>query len=87
MCGLAVGALLAKHLMAPPEVRKTWRGITFIAAAVVLFVLFEMVKRANMVPAPPARQALQGPYSVPASSSLPSLTVSTVCPLTAKVKL
>jgi len=27
VCGLAVGALLAKHLMAPPEVRKAWYHI------------------------------------------------------------
>jgi len=85
LCGLAIGALLAKHLMAPPEVRKAWRGITFIAAAVVLLVLFEMVKRENTALPPPARQAWQPPYSVPASSSLPSLTVSTACPRTAKV--
>jgi len=85
VCGLAIGSLLAKHLMAPPEVRNTWRAITFIAAAVVLLVLYEMVKRQNAVPLPPATQSSQLSYSVPASSSSSSLTISTACPRTAKV--
>ncbi len=85
VCGLAIGALLAKHLMAPPEVRKAWRGIIFVAAAVVLVVLFEMVKRENATPLPPATQASLETYSVPVSSSSSSLTVSTACPRTAKV--
>jgi rhomboid protease GluP len=50
VCGLAIGAFLAKHLMAPPEVRKTWRGITFIAVTAILLVLFEMVKRSTVLP-------------------------------------
>jgi len=87
VCGLAVGALLAKHLMAPPEVRKMWRGITFIATAVVLLVLFEMVRHANAVPLPPATQSSLVTYSVRASSSSSSLSVSTACPRTAKVNL
>jgi len=87
VCGLAVGAILAKHLTAPPEVRKAWRGITFIAAAVVLFVLFEMVKRENTGPLPPAKEFSQLGYSVPASSSSPSRAASTACPSTVKVNL
>jgi rhomboid protease GluP len=85
VCGLAVGALLAKHLTAPPEARKTWRAVTFIATAVILFIVFEMVKRANGKPLPPAMQAWHLPYSVPASSSSSLLIVSPACPRTAKV--
>jgi len=85
LCGLAVGALLAKHLTAPPEVRKAWRGITFVAAAVLLFVLFETVKRQNAQPVQPTENSLHQLYSVPASSSSSSLTDSTACPRMAKV--
>jgi rhomboid protease GluP len=36
LAGLAIGAVLAKHLMAPPEIRNRWRNGVFVAAAVVL---------------------------------------------------
>jgi len=85
VCGLAVGAVLAKHLMAPRDVRRTWCAVTFIATAAILFVLFEMVKRANTRPVPPAMQSWELPYSVPASSSSSLLIVSTACPRTANV--
>jgi len=85
VCGLVLGAFLARHLTAPPEVRQTSRAITFVATAVILLVLFEMVKRKNAVPIEPAPQALHQPYSVPASSSSPSLTASTERPRTTKV--
>jgi len=85
VCGLVLGAFLARHLMAPPEARRAWRGITFAATAVILLVLFEMVKRKNSVPREPTAQALHPPYSVPVSSSSPSLTVAIERPRTMKV--
>jgi rhomboid protease GluP len=47
LAGLAIGAALAQHLMAPPEIRSRWRNGVFAAAAVVLFLAFELVKRAS----------------------------------------
>jgi len=52
LAGLAVGAVLAKHLMAPPEIRDGWRRGVFIAAAVVLVLLFIAVKHASANLAP-----------------------------------
>lgn len=45
--GLLLGAVLAKHLTAPPEVRDGWRRGVFVAAAVVLLLLFMLVKRVS----------------------------------------
>ena len=47
LTGLALGAVLAKHLMAPPEIRDGWRRGVFIAAAVVLVLLFMVVRHAS----------------------------------------
>lgn len=47
LAGLALGAALAKHLTQPPEVRDGWRRGVFIAAAVVLFLLFMVVRHAS----------------------------------------
>jgi len=47
LAGLALGAALSKHLMAPPEIRDNWRRGVFIAAAVVLFLAFMEVKHVN----------------------------------------
>jgi rhomboid protease GluP len=44
VAGLALGAVLAKHLMAPPEVRDGWRRGVFLGAAVVLVLVFVLVK-------------------------------------------
>ena len=44
VAGLALGAVLAKHLMAPPEVRDGWRRGVFLASAVVLILVFVVVK-------------------------------------------
>jgi rhomboid protease GluP len=46
--GLALGAVLAKHLTAPPEVRDGWRRGVFVATAAVLFVVFLAVKHASI---------------------------------------
>jgi rhomboid protease GluP len=45
--GLALGALLAKRLTEPPEVRDRWRGGIFVLAAVVLFSAFTFVRQTN----------------------------------------
>jgi rhomboid protease GluP len=47
LAGLAIGAVLAKHLMAPPEIRNRWRNGVFVASAVVLFLAFMFVKHVN----------------------------------------
>jgi sugar phosphate permease len=52
LAGLAIGAVLSKHLMAPPEIRNRWRNGVFVAAAIVLFLAFELVKRVSGM-APP----------------------------------
>jgi len=47
LAGLAIGAVLAKHLTAPPEIRDGWRRGVFVAAALVLFLAFLLVKHVN----------------------------------------
>jgi membrane associated rhomboid family serine protease len=47
LTGLALGAVLAKHLTAAPETREGWRRGVFVAAAVVLFLAFMLVKHAS----------------------------------------
>jgi rhomboid protease GluP len=47
VAGLILGAVLAKHLTASPEVRDGWRRGVFIAAAVMLFLLFTVVRHAS----------------------------------------
>jgi membrane associated rhomboid family serine protease len=54
LAGLVLGAVLAKHLTEPPEVRDRWRRGVFIAAAVVLFLAFMEVKHVSGNLAPPA---------------------------------
>jgi rhomboid protease GluP len=51
LAGLALGAVLAKHLVGPAEVRDGWRRGVFVAAAVVLCLAFIAVKHANGVAA------------------------------------
>lgn len=47
VCGLVLGAVLAKHLTSPPEVRVPWSRVVFIAAAAILAVAFTTVRRVN----------------------------------------
>jgi len=47
LAGLALGAVLAKHLTAAPEIRDGWRRGVFVAAAVVLLVAFTLVKHVS----------------------------------------
>jgi membrane associated rhomboid family serine protease/Flp pilus assembly protein TadD len=47
LCGLALGAVLAQHLMSPPEVRAQWRLGVFVLTAVILLAAFAAVKRSR----------------------------------------
>src|ERR1700674_747689 len=47
LAGLALGAVLAKHLTAAPEIRDGWRRGVFVVAAVVLLVAFTLVKHVS----------------------------------------
>jgi len=47
VAGLTLGAVLARHLTAPPEIREGWRRGVFVAAAVVLLLIFMLVKRSS----------------------------------------
>ena len=47
VAGLALGAVLAKHLAAPPEIRDGWRRGVFVVAALVLFLLYMVVRHAS----------------------------------------
>ena len=53
LAGLALGAILAKHLTAPPEVRDGWRRAVFVVAGVVLVLAFMFVKHLSGNMAPP----------------------------------
>ena len=48
ICGLILGAVLARHLTSPADDRNSWRRWVFIVAGVVLFVIFELVRRAAL---------------------------------------
>ena len=52
VAGLALGAVLAKHLTAPAEVRDRWRLGVFFVAAIVLFLIYMELKHANGVVPP-----------------------------------
>jgi hypothetical protein len=47
VAGLALGAVLAKHLTEPEDVRVRWRVGVFAVAALVLVITFSWVKQAN----------------------------------------
>jgi rhomboid protease GluP len=61
LAGLALGAILAKHLMEPPEIRDRWRRAVFIAAAVLLFLAFMAVKHVSGNLAPPSLTSTRRP--------------------------
>lgn len=52
VAGLALGAGLAPRLTAPPDERQSWRFWIFVAAGVVLLILFELVRRSAGHPIP-----------------------------------
>lgn len=43
--GLALGAVLARHLTSPPDERNSWRRWVFIVAGVAMFLAFHFVRR------------------------------------------
>jgi rhomboid protease GluP len=48
VCGLILGAVLARHLTSAREERNVWRQWIFIGAAVVLLVIFGVVRRSAL---------------------------------------
>ncbi len=64
--GLAIGALLSKHLTQPPDVRNQWRRYVFIAVTLALLAAAAYVKKQNgnitvPAPAPQAQNHLPNP--------------------------
>lgn len=47
LAGLALGAGMSSHLISPPEVRAGWRRAVFIAAGLLLAVLFLVIRHAH----------------------------------------
>ncbi|HEY7353323.1 MAG TPA: rhomboid family intramembrane serine protease [Terriglobales bacterium] len=45
VCGLVLGAVLAKHLTSPPDERTDWNRWIFIVAAIVLIAVFFVIRR------------------------------------------
>ena len=44
IAGLAIGAVLSRHLTSPPDERNSWRRWIFILAGVLFLVAFQLVK-------------------------------------------
>jgi rhomboid protease GluP len=47
LAGLALGSAVSSHLTSPPEVRNGWRRAVFIAAGLLLAMLFLVIQHAN----------------------------------------
>jgi rhomboid protease GluP len=45
VCGLLLGAALARHLTSPGEQKSSWRRFVFMAAGIIFFVGFYLVRR------------------------------------------
>ncbi|MGH9516692.1 MAG: rhomboid family intramembrane serine protease [Terriglobales bacterium] len=45
VCGLVLGAVMAKHLTSPLEERSSWRNLVFLVGGVVLLGIFFLVRR------------------------------------------
>lgn len=45
VCGLILGAAMARHLTSPPEERNSWRNLVFLVGGVVLLALFFVIRR------------------------------------------
>ncbi len=48
VCGLILGAVMARHLTSPPEERNSWRNLVFLVAGVVLLGIFFLIRRSVM---------------------------------------
>ena len=62
VAGLALGAILARHLTQPPAIRAAWQQKVFASAAVVLLAGFLLVQRTNgyVVPLEKGVKAFKG---------------------------
>ena len=86
LMGLAIGALLSKHLRVSPEERNQWRRLVFIAVLMVLLAAGSYVKKKNggIVPTPNLPESMKRtpamPHSAASSSSSASSTTSTGWP-------
>ncbi len=47
LAGLALGSAMSSHLTSPPEVRNGWRRAVFIAAGLLLAMLFLVIRHAH----------------------------------------
>ena len=45
LCGLILGAVMARHLTSPPEERSTWRNLVFLVGGVVLLAIFFLIRK------------------------------------------
>jgi len=45
VCGLVLGAVLARHLTSPPDERNSWRQWVFLVSGVVLLAVFFLIRR------------------------------------------
>jgi rhomboid protease GluP len=45
VCGLILGAVMARHLTSPPEERSSWRNLVFLVGAVILLGIFFAVRK------------------------------------------
>jgi len=54
VAGLALGAVLAKHLTAPPETRDGWRRGVFFVAVIVLLLIYMELKHTSRGLLPPS---------------------------------
>lgn len=45
VCGLVLGAILARHLTSPPDERNAWRQWVFLVAGVLLLGVFWLIRR------------------------------------------
>ena len=91
--GFALGALLARHLTDPAEIRSRWNAGVFVVTALILFGAFNLLRHANgnLPQLPPGDTSWSIPstqpqysalsYCVPSSSSEASST-SASCPRT-----
>jgi rhomboid protease GluP len=51
VCGLILGAVLARHLTSPPDERNSWRRWVFVFAGVVMVGIFILIRRSVLPPA------------------------------------
>src|SRR3984885_6683416 len=54
VAGLALGAMLAKHLTQPPEIRDGWRRGVFFVAVIVLLLIYMELKHTSRGLLPPS---------------------------------